>query len=745
MIRKKIRLFLKAILEPPIDEYGAYNSILALKCVKEMDNFDDIGVLEKYLIQELECKFDLIDLIDILVYTGMSKTIENKLVKIGDDCYPSGLDRLDRIGRPKSYLRRLEEINEKERILKVAQINLDSKKYIATSKFKQPEINFEVNVRKKLTKALACACSNGAINVLGKALRDPVNSVSSLAVDALYRVGSDRAVDELVKGMDFFNFNRCLFNEPIEALGKIGSNRVAHALVRHILNHNKKGTADNSGTPLKSLDSLVPTNDREKHLRKIPSETDFDRAVDVLIHGLMEGRSLFDRYSSDMVLRLIVSNTSIDVLVEAIKIGNGSVAKKSSAARNFWIFYDQSFPSVREISANALCAIGSDKALDALVKLLEDSDPEIRRVSVSALGRMGSEKPLEVLIKLLMDDEDDWVRETAVEALGEIGSVTSEDTLIGLLQDDSNQIRAEAATALGKIGSKKSEKALINLLQNGEYWVRGIAAEALGKIGSIKSEDALMKSLGDEDEQVCRNAAVALCRIGSNKAADALIKLMGDGDEQVCRNAAVALMKLMDDSEDLVSCEFYENIHNIESEKEINALINCFVELDEKSRHKPARIIGKTDPKVAVNALVKIIEEDSDDFRIDAAADALGIIGTDDAVNALIEKLKDDDENCYHCAYSLGKIGTDKAIDALLTSWKMAVGIKKEILTDAFIQMGNPLKIISYFNDRDFNNFFRKYALKTKTPFYKNLGKWFYFDQKLNLEKVISSDDVRPE
>jgi len=63
--------------------------------------------------------------------------------------------------------------------------------------------------------------------------------------------------------------------------------------------------------------------------------------------------------------------------------------------------------------------IGSDAAIPALLKLLEDPDAEIRQASAIALGKLGNEALIPVLIRLL-EDSNAHVRESAVDALGNV-------------------------------------------------------------------------------------------------------------------------------------------------------------------------------------------------------------------------------------------------------------------------------------------------------------------------------------
>ncbi|HEU4638828.1 MAG TPA: HEAT repeat domain-containing protein, partial [Candidatus Binatia bacterium] len=74
--------------------------------------------------------------------------------------------------------------------------------------------------------------------------------------------------------------------------------------------------------------------------------------------------------------------------------------------------------------------IRSDRAVNALIKLLSDKDHFVRGNAVEILGKIGDQRAFNALVKILKSDEDRFVRGYAAEALGEIGNVKAVDDLI---------------------------------------------------------------------------------------------------------------------------------------------------------------------------------------------------------------------------------------------------------------------------------------------------------------------------
>src|SRR5262245_22762179 len=148
--------------------------------------------------------------------------------------------------------------------------------------------------------------------------------------------------------------------------------------------------------------------------------------------------------------------------------------------------------SVRACAAYALGRIGSERAVDALLKaLLEDQESSVRWRAADALGRIGSEGVVDALLNALLEDQESYVRGRAADALGRIGSERAVDALLkALLEAQESYARRSAADALGRIGSERAVDALLNaLLEDQESYIREKAAEAMAGIATDKHEN----------------------------------------------------------------------------------------------------------------------------------------------------------------------------------------------------------------------------------------------------------------
>ncbi|MCI0387473.1 MAG: TIR domain-containing protein [Acidobacteria bacterium] len=109
--------------------------------------------------------------------------------------------------------------------------------------------------------------------------------------------------------------------------------------------------------------------------------------------------------------------------------------------------------SVRHSAALALGDIGSERAVDALLKaLLEDRDHEVRQSAAGALGNIGSERVVDALLKALLKDQKSYGREIAVKALGSLAAEKVEIFVAGLILafgSEKRSVQRKAAKAVG--------------------------------------------------------------------------------------------------------------------------------------------------------------------------------------------------------------------------------------------------------------------------------------------------------
>lgn len=155
------------------------------------------------------------------------------------------------------------------------------------------------------------------------------------------------------------------------------------------------------------------------------------------------------------------------------------------------------------------------KAVDPLIKALNDGDSDVRKTAANALGKIGDAKAIEPLINRLYDEESE-VSKAALHALVNIG-IPSIEPLARLLRTATGQIKILAATGLGSIGSSRAIDPLIAASRDSEPKVRKAVVIALSKIKDSRAVEAIANMMNDRDPDVANTATHGL---GSSERQD---------------------------------------------------------------------------------------------------------------------------------------------------------------------------------------------------------------------------------
>lgn len=213
---------------------------------------------------------------------------------------------------------------------------------------------------------------------------------------------------------------------------------------------------------------------------------------------------------------------------------------------------------IRTHAADALGDIGDTRAVDPLIKSLNDEDWQVRWGAAEALGNIGDARAVEPLINTLKD-KDDSVRKRVVMALGRIGDVQAVDPLKKALKDtNSIVIRDTAADSLDKIGWKPTgdEELVIYLIAKGNW----IEVVQIGK-PAIKPIIESLEYVYDEDKDL---AARALYNIGEN-AVEPLIGALKNANKDI-RDGALVALDNFDDPRAVDAIKNYEEDQRVSAE-----------------------------------------------------------------------------------------------------------------------------------------------------------------------------------
>lgn len=111
--------------------------------------------------------------------------------------------------------------------------------------------------------------------------------------------------------------------------------------------------------------------------------------------------------------------------------------------------------TIRRQAADALGELGGGRAVEPLVRAMDDAQADVRAAAAAALGRLGDARALGRLISAL-SDAGVQVRLRSIEALGKLGDDRAIEPLLGCLDASDNELVLAARSSLQ--GWKKEER-----------------------------------------------------------------------------------------------------------------------------------------------------------------------------------------------------------------------------------------------------------------------------------------------
>jgi HEAT repeat protein len=414
----------------------------------------------------------------------------------------------------------------------------------------------------------------------------------------------------------------------------------------------------------------------------------------------------------------------LDMLVESLKDAHPGV--QESAARHLVHIGGDTIvrrligmlrepPAVRNV---ALEVIGQllPSGIETLVEALRSQDPEIRKFIIDCFGQHHDPRLIPPLLPMLSDLNAN-VRAAAAEALGHLRAQEAIPQLVGLLQDE-QWVAFSAIAALADIGSGAAVESLINVVKRGDLPVAYAALEAIARLDqdgvSLSFLLELGSSVGRELQPALIKTLVALAERGSTDLwaqldraswTERLNEALQAEDPDVRCAAMIALGLLGETSSAEAILDMYaclEDPAEDTADRAVQALVGtgnvaalikaCQSEEDERIAKVAIRALGVMRTPEAVPNLGQIRRSSSDWDRRRLAVIALGMIGTEEAIEFLIEAV--DDETGYvrrEAVHLLGDVRTESAVLALVSRLKKEryQEVRNEI-GDALVRIATP-------------------------------------------------------
>jgi HEAT repeat protein len=508
-------------------------------------------------------------------------------------------------------------------------------------------------VRREVTEALGKLKDKRALVSLMASLKDSNYEVRLSAAEALGKLGDTGALKPLIAALGdsheevrlcatrslgqiwelpaLTQFGSKSWEERLKAaetLGELGEPRLVGPLIAGLNDSHpqvQSAVAEALGKMGKpAMRPLIAAlRDSNEQLRsgaaKALGELGDTRVVEPLIGALKDSKASVRKEVAEALGRLGGPRT-VQVLLKALRDSNRTV--RSTAARALGNLGEPAVDSliaalknndqrVRSGAAKALGkAVGelqNERAMEALVDIIEDGDALVRRAVVEALGWVKGTQAVASLTNALKDI--DWrVRLGAVEALGRLRDAKVIEPIIAALKDDNLQVWSAAAEALGDLG----ESAVIPLIAvlRSESGQEGVRLGVTRALGQIRRSPALIE-LGSNDWMTRLRGAEALRQQGETWTSPLLRAALRDSQEEVRLCATQSLGEIWG--------------------------MPALIQLGSSSwraRALAAKELGESGDVQAVEPLILALADASSEVQ-HAAAEALRCIGTPEALQAV--------------------------------------------------------------------------------------------------------------
>lgn len=285
--------------------------------------------------------------------------------------------------------------------------------------------------------------------------------------------------------------------EAAETLGEIGDPRAVEPLIKALgdawyIRWKVEDALVRIGSP--AVEALIRVFEKEKVLircevAKVLARIGDRRAVEPLIKALEDENSYIRKVAIN-ALGKIGDTRRLEQLIKA--------------------FRDEDW-SVRCEVVVVLGEIGDPRAVEPLIRALEDESLFVKWQAAEALVRIGSLAVDSLIEALEKENIPAPVRHKVAEVLGRIGEDRAVEPLIKALENENSRVRATAAEALGKIGDFRAAKPLSKVLGDENEHVRIKVLEAAEKISDLCMVESLSIVLWDKNWYV-RDRAVKIIR-----------------------------------------------------------------------------------------------------------------------------------------------------------------------------------------------------------------------------------------
>jgi twitching motility protein PilT len=308
--------------------------------------------------------------------------------------------------------------------------------------------------------------------------------------------------------------------------------------------------------------------------------------------------------------------------------------------------------SDRLTALEILADSGRDEAVATLADSVDDDSEKVRSLLAERAGRIPGEASVRTLMKLALDKKA-YIAEKALEGLKRLADESSLPAVIQCARHDNVTIRAAALATLGDIGTSDQLELLIQGIKDSDIHIRQAAENAVTRISQrvdIDRTNVISGLLQDEDVNVRRAAARIIGEIDTPKILDNIFVYMQDDDWWVRESVVKSLTRLKDPDVYPAAVELLRHsdpalrryaidiLVNLENNQAVESLLMLLKDADWWVRERAAIALGKLGSKDVIPMLADLLAIPK--LR-PAAAEAMGNIGDQSAVQPLLNHLQD--------------------------------------------------------------------------------------------------------
>jgi ParB family chromosome partitioning protein len=330
-------------------------------------------------------------------------------------------------------------------------------------------------------------------------------------IGALTELGDPRTPDALLDRIENDPEGTALVNELFDATGSFRRPEVADRLLR-MAGNEKWGRALQAAHVISGFDQTIEDPEDERHDRRWEDKQFprhpailaklLRRAVELrsnrVLAGFLPGARWARGPEVDAVLATLCVYADDDIRHQAVEAAGWRLRKRGGPAEPLLRALKHRDSQTQFLAAEGLARGGREEALGVLLAAVDlQADPALRQRAVEALGHLADPRALDLLLKIVNDPEH-ALRAEATEALGHMGRSSRADEILPLLEGlarGNDRLTIAAMRGLRWFDHPEGWQLIRRQAQSPNITTRVEAAQLLGYNDDPTTRDLLLRML----------------------------------------------------------------------------------------------------------------------------------------------------------------------------------------------------------------------------------------------------------